>query len=84
MEKTTKTATPATQEVAMKVSVSTTKFQFAHGNKPRGYGQWCFHLLDDQGRTVADVWHTGLYSEAKKAAVTRAKFAGSQDVELGS
>lgn len=67
-----------------RVSVSTRQFEFAHGKKPRGRGCWMFDLLDDQGHTVATVSHTGTYTEAKKVAVSRAKFAGCQDIELGS
>lgn len=66
------------------VNVSTKQFEFSHGRKPRGRGCWMFDLLDDQGRTVATVSHTGTYTEAKKNAVARAKFAGCQDIELGS
>ena len=68
----------------MKINVSTRQFEIAHGRKPRGTGNWAFNLLDDQGRTVATVWHNGTFTDAKKEAVARARFAGSQDIEVGS
>lgn len=68
----------------MRVNVSTTKFEFAHGRKPRGTGLWMFLLLDDQGRTVVTVSHTGTFTEARKVAVARAKFAGVVEVEVAS
>jgi len=70
--------------VRSKVSVSTRQFELAHGRKPRGFGLWMFALLDDQGHEVAVISHTGGYTEAKKVAVARAKFAGSIDIEVGS
>ena len=48
----------------MKTQINTSKYQYNHGKAPRGYGYWAF--LDKSGDVV--MWHTGTYSEAKKAA----------------
>lgn len=66
------------------VHVDDREYQFAHGKAPHGRGNWCFHLLNGQGNTVADVWHNGTYTEARKEAVSRARFAGVVDVVVGS
>ena len=66
----------------MRVQVSTTQFQFAHGRAPRGQGRWWFFGVGDQ-----DGWcfsFTGTYSEAKAAARKAAAEDGVWRVEVGS
>lgn len=51
----------------MKTRVETTKFEAAHGHKPRGYGHWYFEAGDE---TIVEV---GNYGKAKAAAVARVR-----------
>lgn len=57
--------------------VSTTQFEFAHGHRPRGRGQWAFWVRPHRGAPDArsDLFFAPgnlLYSEARELAVCRA------------
>lgn len=45
-------------------TVSTRKFEFTHGRKPRGFGYWFF--IDNLGATHE---FRGLFTDAKKSAM---------------
>lgn len=51
------------------MTVSTIRFERAHGKKPRGYGYWYF--TDKSGEFAYDNY--GLYSEVKKEAIKAAR-----------
>ncbi len=57
------------------VEVCTEEYEDAHGRKPRGDGQWAFHL---EGKEEP-IWFNGDYRECKAKAV---KAANEQGVEL--
>lgn len=56
--------------------VNTTEYEFNHGKKPRGYGNWWFSVeyADRAGRgsvvyITVDVSAVGTYTDARKAAI---------------
>lgn len=56
----------------MGASFTTTDYQFAHGKKPRGTGNWAFVPADyvwPDGLMPEDAiaWYYGLYSDAKRS-----------------
>ncbi|MAH51782.1 hypothetical protein CMI37_38555 [Candidatus Pacearchaeota archaeon] len=53
----------------MKTRFDVNEYEWVHGAKPRGFGLWLFSSEDDWHRLPFTFEHTGLYSEAKKAAV---------------
>ena len=56
------------------ISVGTGRFELSHGRMPRGFGTWAF---DIDGETV---FFSGLYRDAKKAAIRAAMTACAHDV----
>jgi len=60
----------------MIVRVSTTLYKASHGKSPRGHGMWAFQIRDDV------IWYAALYSKAKAWAVTEARAAGTNYVEV--
>ena len=44
----------------------TDSYKWTHG-APKGYGAWAFQIKIDGGSET--YWHTGMYSDAKKAAI---------------
>lgn len=62
----------------MKLEVTTTKYEFAHGKKPRGRGSWVFEFQTELGWSEP-WWAPGslIYSEAKKLAVEEGKARGA-------
>jgi hypothetical protein len=63
------------------VQVSTAQYEFAHGRKPRGTGDWAFFFDGDR----APFWVVGVsFTEARKHAVTVAAERGVSRVEVGS
>ena len=58
----------------MKTQFDTTQYQFSHGRKPRGQGQWAFSI------NGAVLWKNGLLSEAKKSV--KAEFPKAGKVEV--
>jgi hypothetical protein len=54
----------------------TTKYEFAHGKKPKGYGSWWLKLTgtDCQGRYTTEQYNIlGKLADAKKQAVRMMK-----------
>ena len=68
---------------AMSIEVSTREYEFSHGKKPRGYGNWAF-FFDGATDVGAAKWFTGKFSEAKKMAVAWAASKKHTKVEVGS
>lgn len=62
------------------VRVGTEMFEFAHGKKPRGRGQWVFESNGEQ--FVAPCCAS--FGEAKRAAVAWAASRGFMDVQVGA
>ena len=62
------------------MQVSTSNYEFTHGKKPRGYGQWAF-FFDGES---APFWYTGSYAEAKKMAIRYAVSKGHHLIAVGS
>ena len=62
----------------MKVQVNTTEYEFSHGKKPRGFGQWVFFF----GNVMFT--YNGTYGDAKKAAMKTAKEQGYTEVMVGA
>jgi hypothetical protein len=53
---------------------NTEQFEFTHGHKPRGWGQWGLelHFTDGNGRFSSEtVFATGTLTEARKSAWSR-------------
>jgi len=63
----------------MKVQVSTSKFEFAHGRKPRGVGSWAFSI---NGSTEPYFVHGKKYSEALHQVVKVVAQCGGGRVEV--
>ena len=59
------------------IKTDTSKFEFSHGRKPKGFGYWAFWIESSMGSTP---WSfRGLYSEACKSAKrTAQKFNATQ------
>jgi hypothetical protein len=64
------------KEQAMTVRVSTTQFEFSHGCKPRGDGNWGFKVGSEE------VWVLGLFSDAARVAKRAAREMGVREVEV--
>lgn len=62
--------------------VESRKYEFAHGRKPRGMGNWAFIFDGEEGR--AFFVNFSRYAEAKKEALAEAKRRGARRVEVGS
>ena len=55
------------------MTFTTTKYEFAHGRKPKGRGAWYFDILRTDG-TVADTfWANDAYAGARKQAEVHAR-----------
>ena len=67
-----------------KVTVSTKEFEWAHGRKPRGTGNWAFHFKNDDGKTVHTEFWFGQFTFARRCAVDTAKERDVRRVEVGS
>ena len=67
-----------------KVRVSTREFEWAHGRKPKGTGNWAFHFKNDAGTTVHTEFWFGQFTFARRCAVDAAKECGVSTVEVGS
>lgn len=61
----------------MKITVSTTEFEFSHGRKPRGFGIWIFEVGND-------IFESGPmnYGDAVKAAKKFAVACNTTAVKL--
>lgn len=62
------------------MEVSTSRFEFDHGRKPRGFGMWAFFF---EGETEPR-WFSGTFGEAKKMAVAEARRHGVSRMRVGS
>ncbi len=65
----------------MTIEVKTSGYEFAHGRRPRGTGTWAFQLGDDD-RPEHTYWHTGSYTDGKRAALRAARWRGKTSVEV--
>lgn len=65
------------------MEVETRQYEFSHGKKARGRGNWAFFF---DGRTAVDdaFWHNGSFAEACKLARAYARAKGFHRVEVGS
>lgn len=63
----------------MSIQVSTSEYEFSHGKKPRGYGQWAFFFDNDK----EPFWATGKYGDAKKMAVAYAVTKKHSRIKVG-
>lgn len=63
-----------------KVTLSTSKYQAAHGHTPRGNGLWFFN--DRQGKFITS--ETGTFSQASAVAKRVAKARCIYHLEVGS
>lgn len=63
-----------------KVTLSTRKYEAAHGHKPRGNGLWFFN--DRQGNFITS--ETGTFSQASAVAKRVAKAYCIYFIEVGS
>ena len=60
---------------------SSTQYEFAHGSKPRGEGNWVFFFDGDE----EDPFRVfGMFSAAKAKAMAEARVFGFSKVEVGS
>lgn len=66
------------------VEIETYQFVMAHGKEPRGRGSWAFFPDQKNQPLESAMWHTGLYSEACKAAKIEAAAKGITTLYLGS
>ncbi len=62
--------------------VETNAFFNAHGKNPRGVGGWWFNLLDGDRRCRGDFQFFGMFTEAKRAAVAKAREVGATTVQV--
>lgn len=56
----------------MAIRTDISKYEFANGRKPKGFGYWAFEVTGyDENRNMktATAWETGTYAEAKKKAI---------------
>ncbi len=67
------------------LTISTSRYEFAHGRKPRGYEyrQWAF-FFDSETDVDKAQWFLGKYSAAKIMAITYAVTKKHTRIELGS
>lgn len=59
----------------MRIETDTTKYEYSHGKKPRGYGEWGFEVTAMRGSGYCDIkkWERGNFGEAKAAAIRSVK-----------
>lgn len=60
------------------VTVSYFKYICAHGKTPRGYREWAFDMGDE-----SMFFYTGIFAEAKRAAVKEARRRGVGVISVG-
>lgn len=65
---------------ASSVRVSTSRYEFAHGRKPRGFGVWAFEIITG---TIEIIPGSMSYSEAKKAAQEIAASRNVSEIHVG-
>lgn len=59
----------------MAIEINTSEYEFSHGKKPRGTGQWGFFF--DQDRDVSQCfWANGSFADAKRMAIAWAVTKG--------
>jgi len=65
--------------------VSTSKYEWAHGKKPRGHGYWMFFEDNNLGadRDRWNISRVGTYSKAKEQAIILAKLSGITSLRVG-
>lgn len=63
----------------MTVTVETTRFEFAHGRKPRGVGDWAFDVKSRDGSTRT-VW--ALRNQSFTAACKQVRRENREAVEI--
>jgi len=65
------------------MEIETRQFEFAHGKKPRGIGQWAFRFNGPNSKTTSEFAPGNLsYAEAKKWALRRAKEFGAYRITV--
>jgi len=55
------------------MTFTTTKYEFAHGRKPKGRGNWAFELLRTDGTVAETFWANDTYAGARKQAEVHAR-----------
>jgi len=56
------------------MTFTTTKYEFAHGRKPKGRGNWAFEILGTDGVKRGDTfWANDTYAGARKQAEVHAR-----------
>ncbi len=70
----------------MKIEVSTELYEYTHGVKPRGRGNWAFEWCYNGRDWTAPVFIEGqmTYGEAKKEAIRRAQRAGCSKIRVAT
>lgn len=72
------------------MEISTSAFQFAHGKRPRGVGQWAFeitYLKNGPGTLTREVFFAPAmlgYGEAKKWAIKKSRELGAVHLAVAS
>jgi hypothetical protein len=57
-------------------------YEFTHGHRPRGTGNWCFGL--GRGGAWTQFWFNGSYTDGKRAAVREARGLGCDTVVVNT
>ena len=65
------------------MEIETTQYEFSHGKKPRGYGNWAF-FFDGNYDIDAAMFHLGTFREACTFARAWARAKGFSRIEVGS
>ncbi|MCI0618189.1 hypothetical protein L0244_34870 [bacterium] len=71
----------------MDIEVVTAYYEFEHGKKPRGTGQWAFMFNKKTYDDISEVWWSSsnvTFAQAKKEAIAEAKKRGARQVFVQS
>lgn len=64
------------------METNTTRYEFAHGKKPSGYGMWIFKITGTDASyskyTTEQIQATGTFTDAKRAACREFKSLDSR------
>jgi hypothetical protein len=67
-----------------KPQIKTEQYQWSQGHTPRGRGMWVFELTGYTYAGVESFSHTGTYSEAKRAAIAKAREINASTIVVGA
>ncbi len=66
------------------MTISTTNYEFTHGRKPRGEGNWAFQFFQGSHDVIVFAPCYTMYRDAKAWAIRHAKVIGAERVAVAT